>query len=349
MLLKSMKRGQIHSHIFIYIFILLLVIVILVFGFVMIKKSGKTAEKAQLRNAALSLKNFVDEYNKLEAGSKEISFSLPTDVKKVCIVSGEAEGMDFVFQGSGIYFLPGNFYEIKGFSIENGFVCSDVLGKIGLELIKEEDVIIKITESEQECKSVKYNKENNIDIVFLNHNLNGADFSEKVNEYVETLSSKEPLKSGEEKFNFYLVDENVECETENFIICDDINAKRVASGCPNDYIIILSKHLLDVPRSSAKGRVMAINTADDNLVVLHEFGHAFGNLADEYVVEGLNEIDAVNCQESPAWETKYTGCSVESYYRSSDDSIMRSFGPFSTNEFNEISKNELLKKMGVYK
>ncbi len=345
-----MKRGQINSHMFIYIFILLLVIVILVFGFIMIKKSQKTAETAQLTNIALSLRNIVDEYKGLEEGSRIVSFSLPNRIKKVCVASDEGDSQDFIYQGKGIYFIPGHFYKLEGgFNVQNNAICSEVNGIVELEIIKEEDVEIKLTKSEQECKSVLYNKGNNIDVVFLNHNLKNEDFSSKVNEYIDTLFSKEPLSSNKDSFNFYFVDEKINCNTEDFIICDDLEAKRLAARCPNDYIIILSKQLLDVPRSSSFGRTMAINTADDNLVVLHEFGHILGKLADEYLVEGLDKVNAANCQENPEWENKFLGCSLKSYYRSSDDSIMRSFGPFSLNEFNEVSKNEILKRIGVYK
>jgi len=344
-----MKRGQIHSYVFIYLFILLIVIVILVFGFVMIKKSNKTAETVQLSNIAVSLRNIVQEYNEVEEGSRTARFSLPSGIKKVCIVSEETLTNEFVYQGNGLYLLPDHFYKIEGFNVENGFICGDVNGEVEFQITKRDEVSLSLKESEQECNSVLYNKDNNIDIVFLNHNMDNDNFQAKINEYIGILLSKEPLKSNENYFNFYSVDDPVGCETEGYILCDDVQVKQIASKCPNDFIVILSKHLLDVPRSSSRDRVMAINTADDNLVVLHEFGHAFGKLADEYVVSGLIDINAVNCQSSPEWNNKFLGCSLSNYYRSSEDSLMRSFGPFSENEFNNICKEELLNRVGAYK
>jgi hypothetical protein len=97
---------------------------------------------------------------------------------------------------------------------------------------------------------------------------------------------------------------------------------------------------------------MVLNTGDNNLVLLHEFGHVFGDLADEYVVRGLNYVDAPNCDMTyPCeWgENCYKGCTLSDAYRSSEDSIMRSYGKGKENKFNKISGDEINKNLGEYR
>ena len=57
-------------------------------------------------------------------------------------------------------------------------------------------------------------------------------------------------------------------------------------------------------RSSAIGNIAKINIADKPFVLVHEFGHSFGDLADEYVDEkyysqvAFDVSDYANCDNA---------------------------------------------------
>ena len=76
-------------------------------------------------------------------------------------------------------------------------------------------------------------------------------------------------------------------------------------------------------------------------VALHEFGHSFGNLCDEYSysTEGYSYYDCVNCRPSctdwsPIIDDCQLGCDAKSNYYRPEDSIMISL---SYPDFNEVS------------
>jgi len=91
---------------------------------------------------------------------------------------------------------------------------------------------------------------------------------------------------------------------------------------------------------------------------MHEFGHAFGGLADEYVDENYyGRIDFKadeypNCDNEGCakWEgiddTRcIKGCSLNSYFRPTTSSIMRSL---QSAEFGPVNEEEIRKKLGAY-
>jgi len=356
-----MKRGQINSHVFIYIFIALFTVFILVFGFILVQKGKKTTEVVQLNQISRSLANVVSEYEGVEKGNKILDFSLPSSIRKVCIASGDdinpLVDSEFVYQGDGLYFIPGEYFKIDGFNLDSNPLCSDVNGNVQFEIVKDEDLSLTLTEAREECKTILYEEGGivkNIDIVFLNHNLEKEDFSSKVSEYVNVFLSKEPLNSNREYFNFYFIEKKVKCNVEEFVlVCDEFKAKELALKCPHDYIIVLSDSFKPV-RSSAKGNIISINIQDNKLVLLHEFGHVFGRLDDEYYLSGIEaeNLYGTNCKhQCPSdWDECHTECSLALYIRSSDDSLMRSYGKItSIDEFNAVSKKEILGRIEVYK
>ena len=92
---------------------------------------------------------------------------------------------------------------------------------------------------------------------------------------------------------------------------------------------------------------------------MHEFGHIFGGLADEYVDEkyysniGFDPKDYPNCDFPPictGWEGVngtgcFDGCTLNSYSRPTENSIMRSL---STEKFGPLNENILINKLNVY-
>ena len=156
--------------------------------------------------------------------------------------------------------------------------------------------------------------------------------------------------------------EGIECSIQSWISCDEYKAKQIASYCPNDYIFILAERnkmmdLLRPIRSSSISNMASINTADKTAVLMHEFGHSFGKLADEYVDEsyylsiGFDEEDYANCDKSPCPEWNgitdgcYEGCSIGRYSRPTKTSIMRSLR---SADFGIVSGNEIIKRLGAY-
>jgi len=203
----------------------------------------------------------------------------------------------------------------------------------------------------------------NVDIVFLADNYqNIFDFKSDVNHYVDRngiyngLLSVEPFKSNWYRLNFYLVEElnDLDCLTgKDYLLCNQNKAKSAASSCPHDFIVVLSQqNPFDSSanlRSSAYIGVATINTADNRLVLTHEFGHLFGGLADEYLT-GDENVDAPNCDvvTCPKWYGLFDGigcfkeCTSADMYRSTRNSIMRDYTK--TNEFGPLNENILTRR-----
>ena len=208
------------------------------------------------------------------------------------------------------------------------------------------------------------NSIDNVDIVFVANNYHSLlQFKTDVNTYIDRagthggLLSVEPFKSNQLKFNFYSIDEfyDINCNTgSDYLLCDNGYANKIASSCPHDYVIVLSQQdpfsQEAYLRSSAYINVGSINTADNRLVLAHEFGHLFGSLADEYIT-GEEEVDAPNCDvvTCPKWYGKFDGvgcfkgCTNLKMYRSTENSIMRDYSI--SNEYGPVNEDALLRRM----
>ncbi len=367
------KRGQISGMTFVYILAALVAALILAFGIKWIFDLNKGASDIELAQFMNSFNNELSRLNGFDVGSKsDRSFSLP-GVEKVCFSSGENvnefvdRDFNFVFNKvDNVYFFPGASYKLNRFILEESPLCLDVVnGKVLLsfESISEG---IKVDSSDKKigCTVVSYsgNYEDKIDIVFLKNDYFENHFKEDVSRYVSLFDEVEPFNQYTGRFNFYLVDEEADlgCDSNNdLLLCDSFKVKELASKCPNDYIYVLTKRnkiegFFDSLRSTAQGNVMHINTADNDYVVLHEFGHAFGNLADEYIIGGRRyEVDAVNCGETcNKWSALtggcYNGCTFEEYYRPTVSSIMRNYRTFGSDKYGIVSAEELLRRLGYY-
>jgi len=193
----------------------------------------------------------------------------------------------------------------------------------------------------EECKVILENEgENKIDIVFLTDNVE----KDKVNDYVDFLLDSGPFVNNKDKFNFFYAG-NVDCKIDDeMLLCYSKNLIKKSSACKNDYIIVLSKQKSSV-RSSAYMNVVSINTNHPKSVFLHEFGHVFANLADEYVPSSLPR-KSKNCQsDCDKFEIKdscYEGCTKATLFRSSDSSVMRTLKTSDYKKLNTlIIENEL--------
>jgi hypothetical protein len=173
--------------------------------------------------------------------------------------------------------------------------------------------------------------ENNakINVVFLSEGIG----KEKLIEYANFLAEAEPYKNT--KINFYYAGE-AECEIVqgNILLCYSSDIVRKAASCKNDVVAIISSR--SGLRSSAYGNIISISSGLPKSVFLHEFGHAFANLADEYVPSEIPS-GSKNCQKACNFLIEdgcFEGCSKSSYYRSTDNSVMRTL---STNDYGKLN------------
>jgi len=197
---------------------------------------------------------------------------------------------------------------------------------------------------EGNCISLVENEgEDKVDIVFLTEGLDKS----YVDGYVDYFLDSEPFNIHPEKFNFYYANSDAECEIiqDVAVYCYSKSLIRSSSVCPNDYIVVLADRSKKI-RSSAYLNLVSLNIRHDKNVFLHEFGHVFANLADEYVPSKIPR-GAENCvkecndfEEYGDLEGCYEGCSKSGYFRSSENSLMRTLRSDSYGELNLILLNE---------
>ena len=92
---------------------------------------------------------------------------------------------------------------------------------------------------------------------------------------------------------------------------------------------------------------MSINSALAPTVIVHEFGHVFANLADEYIPANIpfgSKNCKSNCENFNGIGNCFQGCSESDYSRSSYASIMRTLKSNSFEEFNEELINQKIQE-----
>jgi hypothetical protein len=281
------------------------------------------------------------------------------------------------YSGSNIFIkYNGEFraFKAEGLKLEkekNPFCIVPSNGKVDLSLENKgefKDISSTNPEEQSDCTTLVYNGDHTkkLDFVFVPANYKDATkFADDVNDYVSEIANEEPFKSNYGKLNFYRVDDisGLKCTTNpstGLINCDETAVNRLASQCPNDVRIVLFNDMENIitssivppPRSSSIGTLIKVTTSDRNVVVLHELGHAVGELADEYVddkyynsnnfkVDDYPNCDYVGCSK---WDVSgcYKGCSMSIYYRPTESSIMRDLRTVSYGPVNEKVMKEKL-------
>src|SRR3989344_1015980 len=192
------------------------------------------------------------------------------------------------------------------------------------------------------CKSIEYNGEDRIDLLFISS-------EEDAKHYTDVLLSTEPYKDKRNYFNTRVIEQEVECKDYKgiAILCNTKEIQNLAKQCPHDYIVVVKEEPKNI-RSSAYGNVLSINKVHEDSVLIHEFGHAFGNLAEEY---GGAKIPsgAKNCVSSC---DKFQGeidsceleCSESTYYRSISAGVMRTLATSNYGKYNNVLITKLLEK-----
>ena len=382
-----MKKSQLMvGKAFVFSLLTIIAAAIIIFGYKGIQEARKNSEEVQIKLFVNSLQKSLEKQKIHQYGSiEQLTFSLSNKIDSVCFVykskiineltNTELSSQINNYENFNLFFMPFEDYppqKIYNFKLEENPLCiKNTNRKIKLEL-KSLGNITQISASnkedkESDCISVAYNGDNKIDIVFLNYAYDKMDnFARDVNEYILNVFSKiEPFASNINKFNFYRIDKPVGdiCTTKSFVLCNEFEVKKIASNCPNDYIFILVDRskiadILKPVRSSAISNMAKINTADNKLVLMHEFGHIIADLADEYVDDNyysqfnFNEEDYPNCDSTqcPEWSSLdntgcFSGCSLSHYYRPTQTSIMKSL---KSNFFGPVNEEEINKNIGVY-
>ena len=204
---------------------------------------------------------------------------------------------------------------------------------------------VSYSESNTQCQKLIYNGDpsTKINVLFLAKNINKVD----IQSYVESFLSFSPFADYKDKFNFFYLDFIPSCEFYQGVAlyCYSNDLIKKSSICPNDFIFVLSKETSNI-RSSAYLNVISINTALPGSVLIHEFGHSFANLADEYIPAKI-PYGSKNCQSNCDKFTGlgcFEGCSDASHFRSSENSVMKTLRTSKYEQFNEnLVKQELEK------
>ncbi len=385
-----MKKAQLMGRQIMHVLFILVAILILVFGGIQIREWVKTSKDVEIINLHSTLTNVIKKQSLRSYGSvDEKVIALPREIETLCLVDRNKEispliNLELVaeinkFENKNVYFEPFDKFDplwVDNFELnkeENPLCLKSVEEVVSVSLTSKGNRSLVSTfradEKEIDCVSVLYNSplHNSIDIIFLGYGYGKFDnFREDVNDNIDVFLTTEPFKSNKGKINFYRIDklDKLNCEIGDWVKCDEFEVKKLASYCPNDYIIILVDRgkvmdLIKPVRSSAVSNIEKINTADNKLVVLHEFGHIFGKLADEYVDEkyygsiAFNPDAYPNCDFPPGCEGWmsvngtgcFEGCSLEKYSRPTKNSIMRSLN---TEKFGPLNEKIIVDKLDVY-
>lgn len=392
-------KGQITNLALIIIFSL---IIISGTTYFVIQKTSDVSESVSVAEYQIFIKNLENTFTKFyktkpKGSTETVTILAPKGVQKVCFIDRKRNFDEFYSPeisseidsniGNNVFIYPNAVpsEKIENFILENNNnpLCIEVVGKkidLKMESMGNSTKIIAIDSNEfeeKDCISIIENGDSKgkIDLVFLSHNYEDkTKFKEDVMKYTNVLASVEPFKSNFDKFNVFMATDEADCELPGYIKCDNYLLKKTASVCPNDYLFVLSERkkstdLLIPIRSSSIGNIAKINTADDELVIAHEFGHAFGDLWEEYVEDSyyskiLSYKDFYklpNCDESgcPEWKNEdgsykegtscFKGCTLSSFYRGTDNSIMNNFRKDDGKEFGPINEEIMLKILEKYK
>lgn len=211
------------------------------------------------------------------------------------------------------------------------------------------------------------------DIVFVGHNYTTAQlyqFATDVSRHQNTLLSVAPFSTHNSSINIHWVNEsrNLGCQYNytgipRLIGCSGPSVLNLASQCPADEVIVLfnsNKYGGGGYRTpiGLTSYAVAYSGAEPNnpagdKVMVHEFGHSFGSLHDEYNSTATSSTapDGPNCDAQPCtrWASLNLtlnctrGCTYSNWYRGDDagGDLMRTlsnfyFGPVCTNALNGL-------------
>jgi len=181
------------------------------------------------------------------------------------------------------------------------------------------------------------------------------DFKNLINGW-DSLLEIEPFKSNKERFSFFAVNttRDFECEIgckgiSTLVCCNSKTVLEEASRCDYDSVIVLVNSREECGSASYYTKICSKNSYA-NTVLVHELGHSFADLADEYVYAdyfgdySVGEVREINCDEEGCEKWKnisegcYEGCTYSHLYRPAEKySIMFDLYP----KFNDVCKSHI--------
>jgi len=239
-------------------------------------------------------------------------------------------------------------------------------------VIYEDSAIVKVVNPTGKCVPVHQSGDpsKKLDIVFLAHNYKDFSiFASDVSSHKDTLFSIEPFESNSNRINIWRVDENFDlgCYGEWGIVCDITKVVKAASNCPVDQIVVLTEFGGgSCPGySTVNARLELVGeTKVADRVTVHEFGHCFGGLFDEYLfrdsktnepLEGSTYVKGPNCDDSScsSWVgMPDTGCiqncGYKNWYRPTEQSVMNNDWYAKNFYFNPPSIRQLQNLLNAY-
>ncbi len=211
--------------------------------------------------------------------------------------------------------------------------------------IQQEPPVKITTEDSGTCHSLIYNGEDRIDLLFLAS-------EEDTKRFSDSIFNTSPYSEHKTYFNVFFIppsDYNPTCNDYKgiAILCDTKENLIASHRCPSDYIIIVKDYPSNI-RSSALGNVISLNKNHEDSVIIHEFGHAFGNLAEEYVPASLprgskNCVSSCDKFASPT-DSCDLECSKTNFYRSVRAGVMRTLITTDYGQYNLNLLKRLLEK-----
>jgi hypothetical protein len=234
----------------------------------------------------------------------------------------------------------------------------------------QSSVLVLPREAELGCIVVKKSGDpsDKLDIVFVPEKYSKEkleEFESEVKTTAEVLLSKEPFASRSSRINIYLVrvaDADLDCNNEG--ICNTNKVIPIASVCPFDVfknggtsIIVF----MTTPSKAATGGMIATSVGRLPGVTLHEFGHSFGGLCDEYYYpdkETNSRFEGCpNCDVDPScqkWkDVPDTGCFkgaclFSNIYRPTEISLM-AIDNMGETSYGPVNERVLEKKLDNYR
>lgn len=244
-----------------------------------------------------------------------------------------------------------------------GFLDSTRLdyGKYDIKANDHIKTLSKLTVSGKDCERLVGNKDSLINFVILPSGYDSyEDFKIDANKLLsgtDSIIGIEPFKSNLDKFSFTLLNttKDLGCEVGCYgvstaVCCIDKKVEIEATKCDADSVIVLVNEDSLCGSASSYAKICAKNPSA-KVGLIHEVGHSFADLADEYVYSDyygdydIGKIDSVNCDESgcDSWSDVtdgcYKGCSYSNLFRPSfNNSVMYDLVP----SFNIVCQNEIL-------
>lgn len=216
------------------------------------------------------------------------------------------------------------------------------------------------------------NSDKKMDVVFVGDGyFNNDELEEDVLKIVDYqgdngmngLMSVEPFKSNKEKFNIWMIKAEDKITSNQYGDLDRGTSLEIAAQCTSaDYQIIMSKKTFRSYAYFSGDAYLSLGSRSESnwgRLLLHEFGHSFGKLADEYVEPSKgNRAKFPNCAPDTSTAQEwwsgisnigfYEGCSyIDGNVRSTLNSIMRAHWILK-DDYGEVNEKALLERLSKY-